>query len=62
MTLRQVALEGTATAHALPLQFGGDLIDLAFLFLVLALVAAVLGVSDIAGLNMRIVKCLIISS
>jgi uncharacterized membrane protein YtjA (UPF0391 family) len=43
-----------------PLQFGGDLIGLAILFLVLALVAAVLGARGIAGLSMSIAKWLVI--
>lgn len=43
-----------------PLQFGGDLIGLAILFLVLAVVAAVLGASGIAGMSMSIAKWLVI--
>ena len=43
-----------------PLQFGGDLIGLAILFLVLALVAAVLGARGVAGLSMDIAKWLVI--
>jgi uncharacterized membrane protein YtjA (UPF0391 family) len=43
-----------------PLQFGGDLIGLAILFLVLALVAAVLGASGVAGISMSIAKWLVI--
>lgn len=43
-----------------PLQFGGDLIGLAVLFLVLALIAAVLGASGIAGMSMSIAKWLVI--
>jgi len=43
-----------------PLQFGGDLIGLAILFLVLALVAAILGAGGIAGLSMDIAKWLVI--
>ncbi|WP_232701899.1 DUF1328 domain-containing protein [Halobacterium wangiae] len=43
-----------------PLQFGGDLISLAVFFLILALVAAVLGSRGIAGLSMDIAKWLII--
>lgn len=44
----------------LPLQFGGDLIGLAILFLVLALVAAVVGASGVAGVSMSIAKWLVI--
>jgi len=47
-------------AELTPLQFGGDLIGLAVLFLVLALVAAVLGARGIAGLSMSIAKWLVI--
>jgi len=44
----------------LPLQFGGGLIELAILFLVLAIVAAVLGARGVAGLSMDIAKWLVI--
>jgi uncharacterized membrane protein YtjA (UPF0391 family) len=44
-----------------PLQsFGGDLIGLAVLFLILAIVAAVLGASGVAGMSMSIAKWLVI--
>ncbi len=43
-----------------PMQFGGDLIGLAVLFLVLAVVAAVLGAGGIAGLSWNIAKWLVI--
>lgn len=43
-----------------PLQFGGDLIALAVFFLILAIVAAVLGSRGIAGLSMDIAKWLVI--
>jgi uncharacterized membrane protein YtjA (UPF0391 family) len=48
------------TVASVPLQFGGDLIGLAILFLVLALIAAVLGAGEIAGLSMDIAKWLVI--
>lgn len=44
----------------LPLQFGGDLIELAVLFLILAILAAVLGASGVAGVSMSIAKWLVI--
>lgn len=47
-------------AQPVPLQFGGDLIGLAVLFLILAVVAAVLGARGIAGLSMDIAKWLVI--
>ncbi|WP_372480903.1 DUF1328 domain-containing protein (plasmid) [Halomicrobium sp. HM KBTZ05] len=48
------------TAAFAPLQFGGDLIGLAIAFLVLAIIAAVLGASGVAGLSMRIAKWIVI--
>ena len=44
----------------LPLQFGGDLIELAILFFVLAIISAILGARGIAGLSMDIAKWLVI--
>lgn len=43
-----------------PLQFSGDFIELAIVFLVLALVAAALGASGVAGISMTIAKWLVI--
>ena len=57
MAFTKTVLDGVAFA---PLQFGGDLIGLAILFLVLALVAAVLGASGVAGVSMSIAKWLVI--
>ena len=57
MAPTQSVLNGVVFA---PLQFGGDLIGLAILFLVLALVAAVLGASGVAGISMSIAKWLVI--
>lgn len=53
-------LASTVAAHAVPLQFGGDFLELAVFFLILAIVAAVLGARGIAGLSMSIAKWLII--
>jgi len=50
----------SATLQAVPLQFGDSLIGLAVLFLVLALVAALLGARGVAGLSMDIAKWLVI--
>ena len=51
----------TQSAVELPaLQMGGGLIELAVLFLILALVAGVLGARGIAGLSMDIAKWLVI--
>lgn len=52
--------ECTVSVQAVPLQFGGDLIELAVLFLILALVAAVFGARGIAGLSIGIAKWLVI--
>ena len=43
-----------------PLQFGGDLLWLAVVFLVLAIVAGALGAGGVAGLSMDIAKWLVI--
>jgi len=60
MALTQ-AVPTTGTAGQLvPLQFGGGLLWLAVVFLVLALVAGVLGARGIAGLSMDIAKWLVI--
>ena len=53
-------LDGAVSVGAVPLQFGGNFIELAVLFLILALVAAVLGARGIAGLSMDIAKWLVI--
>lgn len=47
-------------AGLVPLQLGGDLIGLAILFLILALVAAVLGARGVAGMSVSIAKWLVI--
>lgn len=57
MAFTRTLLEGAALV---PLQFGGDLIGLAILFLILAVVAAVLGASGVAGMSMSIAKWLVI--
>jgi uncharacterized membrane protein YtjA (UPF0391 family) len=44
----------------IPLQLGGDLVGLAILFLILALVAGIAGASGVAGLSMDIAKWLVI--
>lgn len=59
--INQLIIPDNATVvQTLPMQFGGDLIGLAILFLVLALVAGVLGSRGIAGLSMDIAKWLVI--
>lgn len=48
------------TVALAPLQLGGDLIGLAIAFLMLAVIAAVLGARGVAGLSMTIAKWLVI--
>lgn len=57
MVLAQTVLANAALGI---LQFGGDLIGLAIAFLVLAIIAAVLGASGVAGISMNIAKWLVI--
>lgn len=60
MALDRAALDMSASAQLIPLQFGGGFIELAILFLILAVVAAILGARGVAGLSMEIAKWLII--
>lgn len=60
MVLVQTILDGATATQALPLLFGGDLIGLAILFLILAVVAVIFGARGIAGLSMDIAKWLVI--
>lgn len=61
MALAQTIVGTFTSASTVPLQLGGGgLIQLAILFLVLALVAAVLGARGVAGLSMDIAKWLVI--
>lgn len=43
-----------------PLQFSGDFIELAVLFIVLAIIAAVFGARGVAGISMSIAKWFIL--
>ena len=45
---------------SLPLQFSGDFLELAVLFFVIAVVAAVLGARGVAGVSMTVAKWLVI--
>jgi uncharacterized membrane protein YtjA (UPF0391 family) len=49
-----------SVGHVPVLQPGGGFIELAILFLILALVAAILGARGVAGLSMTIAKWLVI--
>ncbi|WP_277555687.1 DUF1328 domain-containing protein [Halobaculum limi] len=53
-------LDSAVSVQAVPLQFGGNFLELAVLFLILAVVAAVLGARGVAGLSMDIAKWLVI--
>lgn len=56
-----MVLASTMLAQAAPaMQLGGDLIGLAVLFLILAVIAAVVGASGVAGLSMNVAKWLVI--
>jgi len=55
-----IRLSVTELTPLSPLQFGGGFLELAVLFFVLALVAAVLGARGVAGLSMDIAKWLVI--
>jgi len=48
------------TLQLVPLQFSGGFIELAILFFVLAIIAAVVGASGVAGISMSIAKWFII--
>ncbi len=57
MALIQAVVSG---ATLLPLQFGGGLIGLAIIFLLLAVVAGLAGATGVAGLSTDIAKWLVI--
>lgn len=58
--LDHTVVDLSAPAQLVPLQFGGGFIELAILFLILAVVAGILGAKGIAGLSMQIAKWLVI--
>jgi len=60
MTLTHSVTASASVGPFVPLQLGGGLLWLALLFLVLALVAGVLGARGVAGLSMDIAKWLVI--
>jgi uncharacterized membrane protein YtjA (UPF0391 family) len=60
MSLSLAVAEVASAFATAPLQFGGGFIELAILFFVLAIVAAVLGAGKVAGLSMEIAKWLIV--
>ncbi|MFC7027582.1 DUF1328 family protein [Halomicroarcula sp. GCM10025324] len=60
MSIEQPVQSAVSVMQVPPLQFGGGFIELAVFFLLLALVAAVLGARGVAGLSMKIAKWLVI--
>lgn len=48
------------TLQMLPLQFSGGLLEVAILFVVLAIVAAIVGARGVAGISMTIAKWFVI--
>ncbi len=60
MRLDHVAWDVSSSAQLAPLQSGEGFIELAILFLVLAVVAWLLGAKGIAGLSMDIARWLVI--
>lgn len=60
MILSNVISNTSALVQGVPLQFGGGFIELAILFLILAVVAMVLGARGVAGLSMEIAKWLVV--
>lgn len=48
------------SVQLVPMQFGGGFIELAILFLKLAIIAAVVGASGVAGISMGFAKLLVI--
>lgn len=59
-SLITVGLVSTTHLLQLPLQFSGGFIELAVLFFILAIVAAVVGASGVAGMSMTIAKWFVI--
>jgi len=60
MVLDQVAWDKSASVQLIPVQSGGGFIELAILFVILAVVAGLLGAKEIAGLSWDIAKWLVI--
>ena len=60
MALGRTARNVWTSVQVAPLQLGGGFIELAVLFLILAVVAGVLGARGVAGLSMEIAKWFVI--
>lgn len=57
---RSLIADGVASTALIPLQFSGGFIELAILFFILAIVAAIVGASGVAGVSMTIAKWFVI--
>lgn len=57
-SIGQQSLPGLETP--MPLQFSGDFLELAVVFFVIAIVAAVVGARGVAGVSMTVAKWLVI--
>jgi uncharacterized membrane protein YtjA (UPF0391 family) len=60
VSIPMVMPDGIASVQLHPMQFGGGLLELAILFLILAVVTGFLGARGIAGLSWDIAKWLVI--
>ncbi len=60
MTTTLLGWAASAQSGALPLAVGGDFLELALVFVVLAVVAAVLGARGVAGVSATIAKWLVL--
>jgi uncharacterized membrane protein YtjA (UPF0391 family) len=58
--MNSFVLDASTPAQVAPLQFGGGFVELAVLFLILAVVAGLLGAKGVAGLSIGIAKWLVI--
>lgn len=58
--MNSFVLDASTPAQVAPIQFGGGFIELAVLFLILAVVAGLLGAKGVAGLSIGIAKWLVI--
>lgn len=47
-------------AHVVPMQFTGDFLQLAVVFFILAIIAALVGAGEVAGVSMAIAKWFVI--
>ena len=60
LTLAVASTRATVTDALVPLQFSGGFLHWAIVFIVLALVAGLVGANDVAGISMAVAKWFII--